>query len=472
GDLDGDGKLDVVFATGFVLRPDKQEPHIPQIQMNRSSGIGNFKFEDEAAARLPKDFAVQAGMVAVFDMNCDGAMDIVFAQMGGRPARLLWNDGKGKFTEADSEHFPNIAMSSPSVEAGDVDNDRDLDLVFGDHDKVTRLFINEGNGKFTDATDARMPKITIPVAQDATFMDIDNDFDLDLVVLGKHKNGQNLFLNDGKGNFSDATKSLNYAGSDNNYEAEWADLDNDGDVDAFWVSMDGYTEGASKNLLKETGNLAFEHSMKCIEGHNNDDDNEITFIDVNNDGLLDVIDGSLAFRTEKVYITSKDFKFTFSDCFGGKRDPSCDGAAGDFDGDGAIDYVSCVGESGTGNKLYRNTGPKDTVAPKILGVGLPKTISLSSIVGFAVHAFVQDSFYDDGKDAINCYIIFQADVPSLKEPQFIKMRGMGGHLFRRDVGVSQYEELREGMTVEITIQAIDASKNESRSTPVKIKLTK
>ncbi|MFN0204935.1 MAG: hypothetical protein ACKVS6_01320, partial [Planctomycetota bacterium] len=42
GDLDGDGKLDVVFATGFVLRPDKQEPHIPQIQMNRSSGIGNF----------------------------------------------------------------------------------------------------------------------------------------------------------------------------------------------------------------------------------------------------------------------------------------------------------------------------------------------------------------------------------------------------------------------------------------------
>src|SRR5262245_11658872 len=34
-DLDGDGKLDVVFAPGFVLTPRRQGPLRPALQMNR-----------------------------------------------------------------------------------------------------------------------------------------------------------------------------------------------------------------------------------------------------------------------------------------------------------------------------------------------------------------------------------------------------------------------------------------------------
>jgi hypothetical protein len=466
GDLDGDGKCDIVFATGFVLRPGKQKPHIPQVQMNRSSGVGNIRFEDEAATRLPKDFAVQAGMVAIFDADGDGDLDVVFSQMGGRRAVLLENRGAGQFADVAAPAFPAIEMSSPSVEPGDVDDDGDLDLVLADQGSQTHLFINSGKRTFDDATSARMPGIAVPVAQDATFVDIDSDFDLDIVVLGKHANGQNLFLNDGKGHFTDATPAFAYAGSANNYETEWADLDNDGDVDAFWVSMDGYKEGVTKNLLKETGKLAFEHSVQFVEGHNDDDDNEITFIDVNNDGLLDAVDGSLQFKSEKVYINSNNCKFVFDDLFDEVRDPSCDGAAADFDGDGTIDYVSCIGESGTGNKVYRNTGPKDTRPPAILGLHVPATVSARGTL--VVHAFVQDSWYDDGNDGIQCAARFvvNPNEPSRTAFRTSPMTRMGGHLFRGELQLSgEWASLPEGTRIQTIVTAMDPSKNTSESKP-------
>mgnify|MGYP003694356043 CR=1 FL=1 len=94
GDLDGDGKLDLVFATGFVLAPKKQQPHIPQIQMNRSTAAGNSAFADEAEKRLPKDFAVQAGSVTAFDM--DGDRDLTCCSRRWRGARRRSSPTMGK----------------------------------------------------------------------------------------------------------------------------------------------------------------------------------------------------------------------------------------------------------------------------------------------------------------------------------------------------------------------------------------
>ncbi|MBI3817918.1 MAG: VCBS repeat-containing protein [Planctomycetes bacterium] len=471
GDFDGDGKLDIVFATGFVLQPARQKKHIPQLQMNKSTGEGNIKFVDEALERLPKDFAVQAGMVTVFDADRDGDLDICFAQMGSRPARLILNDGKGHFTETADARFPTVKMSSASVEFGDVDSDGDLDLVFSDQGSKTRLFINDGTGKYTDETDARMPDIAVPVAQDATFADIDGDFDLDLVVIGKHANGQNLFVNDGNGKFTDATPVLNYPGTANNYECEWADLDNDGDVDAFWVSIEKMNEGASKNLLRETGKLSFEHLTNCIKGHNGDDDNEITFIDVNDDGFLDVIVGSLLDWPEKLYINDGKWNFTYVNAFDFGIDPTCDAAAGDFDNDGRTDYVTANGESGTGNKIYRNTGPKDTHGPNILKIDNPGRLSAAGV--FEFHAFIQDNSYDDGQDFIHCSFNAEIEAKNGKfKKENIAMTNMGGHLFRGALDLAAMKAEPNGVKASIIIEAVDHTGNKTRSKPALVTSTK
>lgn len=460
-DFNGDGLLDLVFATGFVLAPKRQKEMLPQLQINKSTGPGNIQFEDEAAARLPKGFAVQAGMVCAFDMDADGDSDICFAQMGGRPEKLLKNDGKGIFTDVSAEQFPPIEMSSASVEFGDVDSDGDLDLVFSDQGKKTRLFINDGNGKFTDESDARMPAIEVPVAQDATFADVDNDFDLDIIVIGKHKNGQNLFLNDGTGKFTDATNVLGYAGTANNYECEWADLDNDGDVDAFWISIEDMAEGVSKNLLAGSGKLAFEHSRAAVRGHNGDDDNEITLIDYNNDGLLDIVDGALAWPNEKLYRTNPDLTFDYiENGFDGMMDPTCDAGCGDFDRDGRIDYVTAVGESGTGNKVYRNTGSKDTLAPNIqrIGMGAPA----AGI--FTFKAFVQDQCYDDGQDFLKCKFNVRVEAKNgIFTKDGVAMTPMGGHLFRGSVRLADLKAEPAGAKVTVTVFATDFSGNTSKS---------
>jgi hypothetical protein len=452
GDLDGDGKVDLAFAAGFVLQPKGMQPHIPQIQMNKSKGPGDIAFADEAEARLPKGFEAQSGSVTAVDLDNDGDVDLFFTQMGGRVQCLLVNDGKGAFA-AGGAAFPAIEMSSASSEAGDVDSDGDLDLVLTDQGKPTRLFGNDGKGTFADWTEGRMPAVAVPIAQDATFADVDNDFDLDIVVLGKHVKGQNLFLNDGKGMFTDSTAALSYAGSNNNYEVEWADLDNDTDVDAFWLSLEKQIEGVTKNHFTRESKLAFEHTTAAVAGSTNADDNEVLFIDVDNDGFLDPIVGSLASKTEQVYRNNGDLTFVRIDAFDGQRDPTCDAVAGDFDGDGRMDVATAVGESGTGNKVFRNAGPKDTRAPSLLRHDAPKGVKRTETL--TVRLFVQDACYDDGRDFLRGEVSARAP-GGAKAAAVMPLTPMGGHLFR---GAFDASKLGGAASVTISVKLVDAAGN-------------
>ncbi|APR87627.1 hypothetical protein A7982_12976 [Minicystis rosea] len=178
-DVDGDGTLDLLVATpgaadGVALR----------------LLVGGKKGFQEAADRLPKGTSGTVTAFAAGDVNGDGAVDIV--AVGEGQDRLLVNDGTGHFFDATFSSMPLDATSGTSVALVDLDRDRDLDLVIGNAGAETRLYLNDGTGRFIDHTPI------LPIHADATVFlaaaDVDDDADEDLVILNASPGQARLYL--------------------------------------------------------------------------------------------------------------------------------------------------------------------------------------------------------------------------------------------------------------------------------------
>ena len=112
----------------------------------------------------------------------------------------------GWFLDQTTIRLPFANNNSIEADFGDVDNDGDIDVVVANagQDKDV-LLINLGNGLFEDQS-YRLQVMNSEVSTDVEFADIDNDGDLDLGVAksGFGGGGQcRILINDGKGFFSE-----------------------------------------------------------------------------------------------------------------------------------------------------------------------------------------------------------------------------------------------------------------------------
>jgi hypothetical protein len=124
-----------------------------------------------------------------------------------------------------------IHLSGSGVALGDVDGDGWCDVYFCRSEGPNVLYRNLGNWRFEDITAAAGVACPDQYSTGAVFADIDGDGDLDLFVnaLG---GGTRLFLNDGKGRFTENTN----AGLVRKFAAmsmALADIDGDGDLDLY-----------------------------------------------------------------------------------------------------------------------------------------------------------------------------------------------------------------------------------------------
>jgi hypothetical protein len=189
--------LVVFWQFGMKSKPGTQEqaltgvPAVKFVEITKDAGI-NFVHENGASGEKLLPETMGSGC-AFFDFDGDGDQDILFvnstfwpwAKATGKKAptlALYANDGHGKFTDVTMGSGLDISIYGMGVAVGDFDNDGKVD-VFITGVGGNKLFRNAGNGKFQDITAAAgVAGNGKDWSTSCTFLDYDNDGDLDLFV--------------------------------------------------------------------------------------------------------------------------------------------------------------------------------------------------------------------------------------------------------------------------------------------------
>ena len=245
--------------------------------------------EDVSRSSIPFDELKSNTMdIEAADLDGDGDPDMVLA-MEFKPNIILINDGSGKFTNESAARLPQVIHDSEDIALADLDNDGDLDIVFvSEDDKVHEYYLNNGKGFFID-NNAKFPVQSTANAVDVA--DYDQDGDPDLIV---GNDGQDFFLaNDGKGNFSDETKKRMPVDHTITQDVQSADLDKDGDLDLIFGNENG------NRLYLNDGKGFFTDATERRLPLANEETRKIRLADIDHDGDLDAIVCNVDFGKQK-----------------------------------------------------------------------------------------------------------------------------------------------------------------------------
>ena len=250
-DINSDGLLDL-YVGGYEVWQKAVHPDVAYL--NRGDAV----FEE--IWRSPSNYSARG--VTAGDYDNDGFVDVYVSNYRLQPNFLLKNNRKNGFDEIGEQsntrgipdgvigytggiRYPVCGHTIGSC-FSDLDNDGLLDLFVGnfshprpgqDHPQFLRNEGSENGYLFTDQSELAGLKWQESYAS-PTFGDFDNDGFLDLffttvyaVGSGSIRNYPVLYRGKGDWKFEDVTVSQKVNELPPTYQAAWADLDNDGDLD-------------------------------------------------------------------------------------------------------------------------------------------------------------------------------------------------------------------------------------------------
>jgi len=282
-DVDGDDDADLVIVghDGVELQS--------KLYINDS---GYFR---EARLSL---FSIRDGESAFSDIDNDGDLDLLVT---GRTlsyqgfTQLFKNDGEGVFTPVEDNPFSVVTNGNLAFADVDADGDEDV-LMIGrlpDYTRVSELYLNDGEGNFSLVLDTPFTGIHSGVVG---FADFDGDNDQDVIISGSIDGWSytfgGLYKNNGDGSFQYVQTTASCANGD----LDIADVDGDNDLE-FLIS--GYTDDASNGtfLSNNSGDANFTYTIDQFPNVTN---GSHKFADIDGDGDQDAfitgngIDGSVS----------------------------------------------------------------------------------------------------------------------------------------------------------------------------------
>lgn len=355
-DIDGDGDLDAFIGNSYgntLFFRNTGTTNNPIFAVPSSNPFG---LTDVGSGASPT-FA---------DIDNDGDLD---AFLGNSAGNTLFFRNTGTASSAIfAAPNPNpFGLSDVGFRASpifaDIDSDGDLDAFLGNNEGNTLFFRNSG----TVSSPMFAASITNPfgindvgISASPTFVDIDNDGDLDPFV-GNQDGQTQFFQNVGTGNspvFSIYPFGLGNVGND--ASPTFADIDGDGDLDVFVGNNDGNTL-----FFQNTGTVnkpVFAAAITNPSGLINVGVNaDPTFVDIDGDADLDAFIGNgtgntLFFRntgttSNPVFVTPTTNPFGLIN-MGAGASPSFV----DIDSDGDLDALVGSRYLNADTLFFRNTG--------------------------------------------------------------------------------------------------------------------
>ncbi len=234
-DINNDGLVDI-----FACHDDGES------KIWQNNGAGNFTVNDawiDMSVNGSSGEEASGNYGSIWsDIDSDGDVDLYIAKCrlgtteltDTRRLNTLWiNDGNGNFTEEGESRGLRIGFQSWTSDFQDVNNDGHLDCFLTNHDFDSQLFINDGNGYFVEAENTGLDGISFPIQ--GVMRDFDNDGWVDILTAG---NKGQLFLNNGDLTFTEVDGLF-----DSNAMESYAlgDLNADGFVDVYGGYASIYT---------------------------------------------------------------------------------------------------------------------------------------------------------------------------------------------------------------------------------------
>ena len=337
GDINGDGRLDIVCANGNAVRYSGAQN---RVYLNQ----GNARFVDVTARALPKRAGITLAL-ALADVNGDRQLDLVFAEtgLGGAVDRLLLGNGRGRFNPSPTP-LPGSPQFSTSVVIEDVDGDKRPDILIGASNEPLRLLRNLGSAKFQDVS-ATWFELSHTETNGQLFVDLDRDGRRELLVADG--NSLRLYVR-GSGHYVDASEWSDLAGITMANRTgpsrcavgridgdQWPDILALGRKSAVLIN-----DGSGKFRDETAARLVPPLWAMDVKAADFDQDGDDDFV-VSRQAATDLL---LENRSGKLVAVP----------FGNAKHPSRGIAIGDADGDGDLDIVICT-RAGQ-NRLWINRG--------------------------------------------------------------------------------------------------------------------
>ncbi len=287
-DFDDDGLLDVFVPTS---------PGVAD-QLYRNIGGGFFEEIAEEAGLA----STEGNRAALWlDYDGDGDLDLLTANdvVGAASTyRLYRQRSPGRFedvTQAAGLRIPlpppagdGVAAHRGGMAAGDLDGDGYLDIYAALWNGPSHLLLNSADGTFTDITQSSGIGVAFPYAWQPVMADFNGDGRQDIYVAIDFL-WNALFINQGDATFVDLAPAAGADNAMNDMGVAIADYDNDCDLDLYVTNI--FSPGQYNILLRndsQGGGIAFTETAEALGIDDGGWGWGATFLDADNDGLLDL----------------------------------------------------------------------------------------------------------------------------------------------------------------------------------------